>query len=178
VTILRLPAVHGPGDRLHRLYPYLKRMDDGRPAIVLDQALAGLRWLRGYVEDVAHALVLAVSDPPAAGQTHNVAYPVTYTETEWVREIGRVVGWQGEIVALPAAQLPEGLRRDRFDYRQDFVVDSSRIRAELGYAEQIEFDETLRRTVAWERANPPDELKPEDYDYQAEDAALAARALS
>lgn len=68
------------------------------------------------------------------------------------------------------------MRRDRFDYRQDFVVDSSRIRAELGYAEQVEFDEALRRTVAWERANPPNELKPEDYDY--EDAALAARALS
>jgi hypothetical protein len=68
------------------------------------------------------------------------------------------------------------LRRDGFDYRQDVVVDSSRIRAELGYAEQVEFDETLRRTVAWERANPPVELKPEDYDYGAEDAALAARA--
>jgi nucleoside-diphosphate-sugar epimerase len=106
-------------------------MDGGRPAIVLDQALADFRWLRGYVEDVAHALVLAVQRSAAAGRTYNVAYPVTYTEAEWVREIGRVVGWQGEIVALPASQLPESLRRDRFDYRQHFEVDSSRIRTEL-----------------------------------------------
>ena len=27
-TILRLPATHGPGDQQHRLYKYLKRMDD------------------------------------------------------------------------------------------------------------------------------------------------------
>jgi nucleoside-diphosphate-sugar epimerase len=140
--------------------------------------LAGFRWVRGYVEDVAHAFVLAVSDPRAAGSTYNVAYPVAHTEADWVGEIGRVVGWKGEIVALPASQLAEVLRRDRFDYRQDFVVDSSRIRAELGYAEQVEFDEALRRTVTWERANPPNELRPEDYDYEAEDAALAARTLS
>ena len=25
--------VHGPGDNQHRLFPYLKRMDDRRPAI-------------------------------------------------------------------------------------------------------------------------------------------------
>ena len=31
-TILRLPAIYGPHDHLHRLHPYLKRMDDGRPA--------------------------------------------------------------------------------------------------------------------------------------------------
>ena len=34
-TILRLPMVYGPGDDQHRLFPYLKRMDDGRPAILL-----------------------------------------------------------------------------------------------------------------------------------------------
>lgn len=33
-TILRLPMVYGPGDPLHRLFPYLQRMDDNRPAIV------------------------------------------------------------------------------------------------------------------------------------------------
>lgn len=29
-TVLRLPAVYGPGDHQHRLFPYLKRMDDGQ----------------------------------------------------------------------------------------------------------------------------------------------------
>src|SRR5262249_9761655 len=41
-TVLRLPMVHGPGDPYGRLSPYLKRMDDQRPAIVLDEGMA--RW--------------------------------------------------------------------------------------------------------------------------------------
>jgi nucleoside-diphosphate-sugar epimerase len=48
-TILRLPVVYGPGDRQHRLFPYLKRMDDGRPAILMDEGLAQGRCSRGYV---------------------------------------------------------------------------------------------------------------------------------
>jgi hypothetical protein len=38
--------------------------------------------------------------------------------------------------------------------------------------------EDMRRTVAWERRNPPEELNAEDYHCDAEDAALAARALA
>jgi nucleoside-diphosphate-sugar epimerase len=172
VTILRLPAMHGPGDRQHRLFPYLKRMDDGRSSIVLDEAVARWRWVRGYSEDVAHALVLAVDDPRSAGRTYNVADPVAHTEQEWVQEIGRLAGWEGEVVTLPSERLPESLRHDQFDLRQDYVVDTTRIREELGYQEQVPFEEGLRRTIAWELANPPPELKPADFDYAAEDTAL------
>jgi nucleoside-diphosphate-sugar epimerase len=31
-TILRLPMIYGPGDYVHRFYPFLKRMDDRRPS--------------------------------------------------------------------------------------------------------------------------------------------------
>src|SRR5690554_3521967 len=59
-TILRLPMVFGPGDYLHRLYPYVRRMADGRPAIILQEEHAGWRAPRGYVENVAAAITLAV----------------------------------------------------------------------------------------------------------------------
>lgn len=162
-TILRLPATHGPGDDKHRLFSYIKQMDDRSPAILLDQAYAGWRWSRGYVEDVAHAIVLAVTDERAAGRIYNVAYPETLSEAEWVNAIARAynsvnagaANWLGEVVALPADQLPPALRREMFDFRQQYEVDSSRIRRELGYSEIVPFDEALRRTIAWERANPP-----------------------
>jgi nucleoside-diphosphate-sugar epimerase len=175
-TILRLPATHGPGDDKHRLFPYIKRMDDGRPAILLDAAHAGWRWARGYVEDVAHAITLAVTDERAAGRIYNVAYSETLSEAEWVKAIARVAGWDGEIVALPSDQLPQSLRRDMFDFTQQYEVDSTRIRRELGYSEVVPFDEALRRTIAWERSNPPEKILPEDFDYAAEDLALAARS--
>jgi hypothetical protein len=58
------------------------------------------------------------------------------------------------------------------DYSQDLAYDTSRIRSELGYREVVSVDEGLRRTVAWLRAHPP-ELDAAQYDYAAEDAALA-----
>jgi len=36
-------------------------------------------------------------------------------------------------------------------------------------------DEAIRRTIAWERSNPPDMIQPQQFDYEAEDAALASR---
>ena len=50
-TVLRLPAVYGPGDAQHRLGPHLRRMDDGRPAILMDARQAPWRWTHGYVAD-------------------------------------------------------------------------------------------------------------------------------
>jgi len=177
-TILRLPAIHGPGDDKHRLFPYIKRMDDERPAILLDEAHAGWRWARGYVENIAHAIALAVTDERAAGRIYNVCDERAFSEGEWVKEIARVNGWQGEVVALPAGsingQLPPSLRRDMLDFTQQYEVDSTRIRRELGYSEIVPFAEALRRTIEWERANPPEQILPEDFDYAAEDAALAA----
>src|SRR5262249_41143651 len=71
-TVLRLPMVYGPRDKQHRLFPYLKRMDDGRPAILLGADTADWCWTRGYVENVAHAIALIVADERAAGRVYNV----------------------------------------------------------------------------------------------------------
>src|SRR5262249_33278795 len=66
-TVLRLPMVYGPGDPQHRLFPYLKRMDDRRPAILLTEGQAGWRWTRGYVENIAAAVAHAAAADRAAG---------------------------------------------------------------------------------------------------------------
>jgi hypothetical protein len=46
-----------------------------------------------------------------------------------------------------------------------------RIRKELGYRELLSREESIRRTINWERANPP--AQPISQYYEAEDAALA-----
>ena len=154
VAIVRLPAVHGPGDAQHRLHRYVRTMDEARPAILLEEGLAAWRWTRGYVEDVAHAVALAAGEPHAAGRIYHVAYERSLSEREWVDAIARVHGWRGEVVVVPREQVPEEDRID-FDTRQHFDVDSSRIRTELGYVERFDFEEALRRTIEWERENPP-----------------------
>lgn len=172
-TVLRLPMVYGPGDAQHRLFEYLKRMDDRRPYILLDEALANWRWTRGYAGDIAFGIVLAVTDPRAAGRIYNVGEAQAAPMVEWVRAIARAAGWVGEVQVLPGKDLPAFLRAD-MDTRQSLVVDTSRIRRELGYTETVDSHEALARTVAWERANPPAQVDPAQFDYAAEDAAWQA----
>ena len=52
-------------------------------------------------------------------------------------------------------------------------MDPSRIRAEVGYVEPVPLDEALRRTVEWERENPPQHVDTAQYDYAAEDEAIS-----
>lgn len=173
-TILRLPFVYGPGDRQHRLRPYVRRIDDGRPAILLGETQARWRGTRGYVENVAVAIALAVVDDRAAGRVYNVGEADAPTEADWVRAVGRAAGWTGEVVVLPDERLPLHLRTEA-DLRQQMVADTGRIRRELGYAEPVPRDEWLRRAVAWERGNPPTTDDSAGFDYAAEDAVLAGR---
>jgi nucleoside-diphosphate-sugar epimerase len=167
-TVLRLPMVHGPGDYQHRLYPYMKRMDDRRPAILLDTAMAQWRCTRGYVEDVAGAIALAATDPRAAGRVYNLGEAEALTEAQWVRAIGQEAEWEGEVVAVPRGSVPVPGNMD-----QHLVTDTTRIRQELGYHEEVAFGEALRRTIQWERANPP--APTPAFNYTAEDDLLAAK---
>jgi nucleoside-diphosphate-sugar epimerase len=173
-TILRYPIVYGPGDRQHRLFPYLKRMDDGRPAIVLSQGMAAWRCNRGYSEDMAKAVVLAITSEAAAGRIYNVAEPGSMTEAEWIGAIAKSAGWPGRVVTVPGEDLPEKLRDD-MDTGQPLWADTTAIRADLGYLEEFTREEALRRTIEWERAHPPEKVDPEQYDYEAEDAVLRGR---
>ena len=167
-TVLRLPQVYGPGDYQHRLFPYLKRMDDARPFIPLEEGQAAWRWTRGYVENVAAALALAVEDERAAGEVYNVGEETAFAEAEWIHRLGAMVGWTGRVVHFPES--PDAGK----DWRHHFVADTRKIRRELGYREPVALDEALRRTIAWERAHPPEAIDPKQFDYAAEDVRLRA----
>jgi nucleoside-diphosphate-sugar epimerase len=171
-TVLRLPAVYGPRDNQHRLFADVKRMDDGRPAILLDEGLARWRWSWGYVENVASAIALAVADERASGQIYNVADSGVFPLAAWLEAVGRVAGWQGRVITMPRDRLPAHRVPD-INPEQDLILDSTRIRRDLGYVEPVGLDEALRATIAWQRAHPPAEVDPVRFDYAAEDAALA-----
>ena len=170
-TVLRLPAVYGVGDPQHRLFGYLKRMDDRRPAILLEEKQSRWRWTRGYVENVADAIALAVTDDRAMNRIYNVGEPEALTELDWVHAIGHAAGWDGEIVVLPKDSLPAYMTMNS-DYSHHLATDTSRLRAELGFNERVSRQEALHKTIDWERANPPAEPFPAESEYAAEDAIL------
>ena len=171
-TVLRLPAVYGPGDPHRRLRPYIKRMDDARPAILLDALQAIWRWTHGYVENVAEAIARAAVDRRAIGRVYNIGEPDVPTVTERVRQIGREARWDGAIVSIPARHLPQHLRAP-YETRQNLVMDVRRFSAELDFIEPVTKEEGIRRTIAWERANPLTDGDPGAAEYAAEDSAMS-----
>src|SRR5262249_1734176 len=70
-TVRRLPMIYGPGDPLHRFHPTVKRILDGRRQIIFPDIQADWCGPRGYVENVAAAIVLAAVDNRAGGRTYN-----------------------------------------------------------------------------------------------------------
>ena len=167
-TVLRLPMVYGPGDPLHRFYAVVKRMDDGRRLIPIEETQAQWRGCRGYLENVTAAVSLAVTSEKAKGRVYNVAEPNNFTELEWTRKICDVAGWSGEVRAVERERCPAHLIAPG-NYRQHWAADTSRIRGELGYREPVAIEEAIRRTLAWERGNHPAEWPFAKFDYDAED---------
>jgi len=171
-TVLRLPAVYGPGDKQRRLGSYVRRMKDGRPAILLAEEQTGWRWTRGFVANVAAAVALAVADHRGAGRVYNVGEEPVPTEREWMERIGVAAGWTGTVVTLPGGEMPYHLRQS-FDWRYDLWIDTGRIRSELGYGEPVPVDEAMNLSVDWERA----QVDETALNYIAEDAVLRSRQI-
>jgi nucleoside-diphosphate-sugar epimerase len=172
-TVVRLPMVYGPGDPLHRMHGMLKRIRDGRPAIILAEDHAAWRGPRGYVENVAHAIAVACGSEGAFGRIYHVCDEPSLPELEWQKRIAAETSWSGKWVVLPSRQTPKHLLMPG-DLSQHLLASSARIRKELGYREPFAMVEALRRTISWEQANPPAGPSFHSFDYPAEDQALAA----
>jgi nucleoside-diphosphate-sugar epimerase len=176
-TVLRLPMVYGPGDPLLRFFPLLKRIADGRSSILLPDDLAAWRGPRGYVENIAHAIAIAATSNQAAGRIYNVHQEPTLSELEWQKTIAAELKWKGQFIVLPRERTPMHLLLPG-NAAQHVVCSSARIRSELGFKEPITTDEAIRRTIAWEQANPPAVINPSQFNYDAEDSALAGSSAS
>lgn len=136
-TILRLPAVYGPNDEQHRAAPWL------RPDAKIDVKQAAWRWTRGYVENVADAIVLAALNERAAGRTYNIGEPDAPTEEEWASMIaGRPIERADNVPGT----LP-------INFKYHLATDTSAFRRDLGYVERASRDAAIAATVAWERAH-------------------------
>ena len=170
-TILRFPAVYGPGT--YRRNEWIKRMLDDRPFILLGAGEAQFRFSHGYAQDVATSVTLAATDDRAAGRVYNVGELNVPTERERLKRFARVAGWTGRIIEAPDELLPSG---DGLPWPgQDWLLDTTRIRTELGYREIADESEAICATIAWQRAHPNPRLGAAQFDCTAEDAFAARR---
>jgi len=79
--------VYGSNDSQHR-FPYLKRMDEGRSAIVCRSANRLNGKAHGYVENVACGLLKepkTVTDSRAKHRIYNIAEPTVLSQADFIR---------------------------------------------------------------------------------------------
>lgn len=171
-TILRLPMIYGPGDRLGRFLPFSKRIADGRSAMILSEDFARWRGPRGYVENVSHAIALALSDR-AVGRVYNVCQEPCLSELDWHQQIAEQAHWQGKFVVLRKEDMPGHLVVPG-NLAQHLVASSERIRDELGYKEAVSIEDAIYRTLAWQASHTSEtNISWQQFDYEAEGRALA-----
>jgi nucleoside-diphosphate-sugar epimerase len=118
-VILRLAKVYGPGinEDLRTVYGFRHQPD--------------WRWTHGHVENVAQAVVTAALHPSASRRIYNVGESVTPTMGE-------------RLARLPERDLP---LQDtaRYDFAHHLAYDTRRIRGELGFQEELDEEEAMRR---------------------------------
>jgi nucleoside-diphosphate-sugar epimerase len=158
-TVLRFGAIYGPGS--HRLGEWMRPMIDHRPVIVIGKGEATFRFSHSYAEDIGWATTLAATNERAAGRIYNVGESDVPAQRRRLEHVARIANWSGRIVEVPEEQWPPA---EFLPYHgQDWLLDTSRIRRELGFHEVSNYDDSLRATIDWQRAHPNPKFDPSSY---------------
>lgn len=165
-TSFRLPMVYGEHDYQRREEFILRRVRAGRTQIPFGSG----QWLtcRGYVRDIARGVHLALQTPAAIGLVMNLCEDRTYSMRMWSKMILDAAGSSTELVHVPDDLLPEDLKPTG-TMTQHVVASARKARTLLGWTTSDPL-ESLRTTVSWHLANPPDDV---DADFAPDDLALA-----
>jgi len=177
-TYVAYPIVHGPRQPGAHDWCIMRRVLDRRKYFII--ADGGIRVEdRASALNAAHAVLLAVDQPViAAGKKYLMSDDHLYTMRQRIAAIAHYMGHEFEFVdmpyelALPCHVLWRRGRVNRFR-------DTSLIRHELGYRDQVSAYDSLKCSVDWLLANRPEpggEIEyqlGDPFDYQREDRLIA-----
>ena len=175
-TLFRYPIVYGPHAIGAMEWPIMKRAQDKRRQLALPDS--GRTVLtRGYAENVAHAVLLAVDKPDlAAGKIYNCGDEQGATVGQWAQMIARCFDWEFEICGIPDAYAHTTRDLLVIDANHQ-MLDLHLVRRDLGYKDVIPMQEAIARTVAWTLKHNPDNdgkfNRPDPFNYALEDQLLA-----
>jgi nucleoside-diphosphate-sugar epimerase len=178
-THFRYPYVYGPRQLAPREWCVIRRILDHRPFLILpDDGLSLIPF--GYVENLAHALLLAVDQPDASmGEVFNCGDDEKLTIRQIAEIITDELHHEWELLSMPA-EFAVPARPLMMNYRTTHrVMDTSKLRNKLGYRDVVPAREAIRRATRWLVANPPElggyeETALQDpFNYPAEDRLAA-----
>jgi nucleoside-diphosphate-sugar epimerase len=152
-SVVRPPAVFGPGDHTLRIAAYIERVADGGPLLVPAETYerrANLAW----VKDIGFACALACDlRKDATHKAYNAGFE-NVSLRDLVEGIARALGVPARVHAVPFAELPDGASPYGPDPKRHAGYDISRAKAELAF-EPSELEDALAETLAWSRVARP-----------------------
>ncbi len=163
ITIVRPPAVYGPGDRAllqvfqivnRRLRPY---MGGGHNRVQMV-----------YVDDLSRGIVTAMKSDRSTGQTYFIADMQSHSTREMMDIIGRLLDKSGVGVVIPAwvmivvawfsqtfsklvGKAPLFSRDKVRELTAEWKLDVSKAREHLGFETAVDFHRGAETTIGWYR---------------------------
>jgi nucleoside-diphosphate-sugar epimerase len=178
-THFRYPYVYGPRQLAPREWCVVRRIRDRRGFLILpDDGLSLITF--GFVDNLAHALLLAVDQPDASmGEVFNCGDDERLTIRQVVEIITAEFDYQWDLLSMPG-DLAVPARPLMMSYRTTHrVMDTSKVRDRLGYRDVVPAREAVGRAARWLMENQPapggyEETALQDpFDYSAEDRLAA-----
>ena len=143
VCFTRAANVYGPGQQLYRIIP--RSMLCARLAKRM-QLHGGGRSIRSFIhmKDVSNATYRIAVDG-VAGDSYHISTPVTVSIRELVERVCALTDTNFSELAV--------ISDDRLGKDQAYLLDSGKIRSELGWSDTVSLDEGLKETLAWVDSN-------------------------
>ncbi|MCK5127835.1 MAG: NAD(P)-dependent oxidoreductase [candidate division Zixibacteria bacterium] len=163
ITVLRPPGVYGPGDtEIFTLFDIVNKgfkpyMAGGNNKVQLI-----------YVDDLAEAIKASMEIPESRNRAYMIAENRSYTTREMLNIIGELLGKKGIGITIPRPLLnlialfselffklightPHFSREKVRELTDDWEMDVSRVKNELGFEAQVDFRTGARLTIEWYR---------------------------
>ncbi|MDH4209299.1 MAG: NAD-dependent epimerase/dehydratase family protein, partial [Anaerolineae bacterium] len=115
VTVLRWPALYGPGDTTPREWYYVRQALDRRHQIAVPNVGQAL-FCRGYLENMAHSLALAVDHHESSSPVYNAADVGALSVRQIVEMVGEIMGHTWEIISVPREFMPHAQKSQLLPY--------------------------------------------------------------
>ena len=154
IVIVRPPLVYGPGVKGN----FLTMLKALRRGIPMPFGAVSNRRSLVYLENLADALVLCATHPAATGETYLVSDGEDISTPELLRKLCEPLGVPLRLLPVPASVLRIGgtiLGKSGAFERLlgSLIVDSSKIRLELGWTPPFTLTDGLRKTAEWFKSN-------------------------
>jgi nucleoside-diphosphate-sugar epimerase len=169
-TVLRYPLIYGPRAVPSIEWYWVKRIIDKRQQLILPGG--GMTVIqRGYAQNLAHAVALALEKEEAAGQIYNTGDERSLTIKAILEIIADALGHKWELIPVDIDIAPQANPYGIFTHT---LLDLTKIKSELGYRDLIEVEEATRKTAWWLKDHPVTGPTPgQGFDYAEEDRLIA-----